>query len=353
MSIGTRIWRAFVALLALGAIGLQGGLAWGATWVVDNQQWLSDRAIAAQFVPDDALTKYVADAALTDEGEIYLLASRPEVVGDGEFDRYCSRNEPGIGVLGCYRLAEKKIYFYDVTDERLEAMEPVIAAHEMLHAAWDRMDQSEKDRLGALLEQAFADLPRDHPLHDRIDSYESRDPASRIPELYALMGTEVASLPEQLEAHYAKFIADRQQVVGLAAEVYAIFANFESEVQHIVDDLTTRSDIIDALKATYESDAAILGQDIQSYNEKVSRYNAGEDVAGAEDFDDIRDSLIARQSELAGDRDTILALIDEYNALLDQLNLLNGQLVELNQGINIDLKTQESLEESDSLPEAN
>ena len=347
MNIQTRLWRAFIALMALSAIALQGALAWGVSWAVTNQQWISDRAIARQFVPDQALQHYVTDASLTAEGEVYLYASLPQIVPAGEFDRYCSRDEPGIGVLGCYRLGEKRIYLYDVTDERLEAMEPVIAAHEMLHAAWDRFSQEEKDALGLLLEEALAALPSDHPMYERIASYEAHDVTSRIPELYSLMGTEVESLPAALEAHYSRFIADRQAVVALAKQVYDIFDNFGAEVQHIVDDLSDRSDIIDALKATYESDAAILGADISVYNDRVARYNDGEDVAGANKFDQERDNLIARQAELAAERDTILELIDEYNALLDQLNFLNDQLTELNQGINIKLETKESIGETE------
>jgi len=349
MTPATRLWRGFVIVLALIAIAGQGALAWGATWVGENRQWISDRAIALQFEPDPELLTYVRDASLTGEGEVYLFASLPEIVPAGEFDRYCSRDEPGIGVLGCYRLAEKRIYLYDVSDERLEAMEPVIAAHEMLHAAWDRFTTTEKERLGVLLEEGFAALPDDHPLHERIASYEANDPNSRIPELYALMGTEISELPDQLEAHYAEYFVDRQAVVALADQVYAVFASFDSELQSLADDLEARSDSIDALKAQYELDAAVLGADIRVYNDRVARYNAGEDVAGANKFDDERDNLIARQEALKAERDEILQEIDEYNALLDQLNILNQELGELNQGINITLEEQDSIGETEEV----
>jgi hypothetical protein len=351
MTWATRLTRAVIVLLAVVAIATQGALAWGATWVNDNRQWISDRAIALQFEPDPELLRYVSDASLTGEGEVYLFASLPEIVPAGEFDRYCSRDEPGIGVLGCYRLAEKRIYLYDVTDERLEAMEPVIAAHEMLHAAWDRFDSATKNRLAELLEEGFAALPDDHPMHERIASYEANDPTSRIPELYALMGTEISELPAELEAHYATYFADRAAVVALADQVYAIFASFDQELQALADDLEARSDRIDALKAQYELDAAVLGVDINVYNDRVARYNAGEDVSGASRFDDERDELIARQNALKAERDEILAEIDEYNALLDQLNILNRELGELNQGINITLEEQDTIGDTEAVAE--
>lgn len=352
MTLGRKIGRALIALLALGAIGAQAGVAWGAQWVADNRQWVSDRAIALQFEPSPELYETIAQASMSDQAKIYFYASLPEVVEPAEFDRYCSRDEPGIGVLGCYRLAEKRIFLYDVTDERLQAMEPVIAAHEMLHAVWDRFDSAEQERLGVLLEQGFAALSADHPLRERIASYEENDPRSRIPELYALMGTEISALPTELEQHYSTYFIDRQQVVALADQVYTIFDGLSAELQGIADDLRARSEVIDQRKAQYELDAAVLGADIEVYNDRVARYNSGEDVRGAEDFDQERDELIARQDALRAERESIQALIDEYNSLLDELEILNQELTELNQGINVNLESQETVEDTDEVSQS-
>lgn len=341
--------RVVLGLLAVVAIAGQGSLAWAAQWAHDNRQWLSDRAIARQFVPSEELRAYVADAGLSPEGEVYLFASVPEVVPAGEFDRYCSRDEPGIGVLGCYRLAEKRIFLYDVTDDRLEPMEPVIAAHEMLHAAWDRFDERTQNDIATLLEEGFAALPDDHQLRERIASYEDFDPNSRIPELYALMGTEVATLPAALEEHYARFFTDRQRVVSLAERVLAIFETFDSQLQALVDDLNQRSAVIDAAKREYEAAAEVLGAEIRAYNDKVAAYNAGENVAGAENFDEQYDDLTSRQGALRIERGEIQELIDEYNALLDELQILNQELTELNQGINITLEEQETVEATEEV----
>ena len=341
--------RAVLALLAVVAIAGQGSLAWAAQWVDENRQWLSDRAIAQQFEPNEQLLSYVEGAGLSPDGKVYFFASVPEVVPASEFDRYCSRDEPGIGVLGCYRLAEKRIFLYDVTDERLEPMEPVIAAHEMLHAAWDRFDQATRDELAQLLEQAFAALPTDHQLRERVASYEEIDPTSRIPELYALMGTEASSLPGALEEHYSRFFTDRAKVVSLAEEVLEIFETFDSQLQALVDDLNARSDVIDAEKREYEAAADALGAEIRAYNDKVAAYNAGENVAGAENFDEQYDDLTSRQNQLRTKRAEIQGLIDEYNALLDELEILNQELTELNQGINITLQEQDTVQATEEV----
>ena len=347
MSIGQRIYRGGIIVIALGALALQGAAVWGGYWVATNHQWVSDRAIALQFEPGPDIRAYASQATMTAEAEVYFYASQPEVVPAVEFDRFCSREEPGIGVLGCYKLGEKRIYLYDVTDERLSAMEPVIAAHEMLHAVWDRFSAAEKDELGALLEDAFAALPDDHPLIERIAIYEETDPRSRIPELYALLGTEVSVLPRELEDHYGLYFSDRSRVVEFATEVNSIFSTFSDELGRLVADLEARGDVIDQRKAEYELAAEILGADIAVYNDRVSRYNDGEDIDGAENFDAERNDLIARQAALRVDQAEIQALIDEHNRLLDELNVLNQELTEINQGVNVTVEQQESLDDPD------
>jgi len=347
VSIGQRVYRGVIIVIALGALALQGAAVWGGYWVATNHQWVSDRAIALQFEPSADIRAYASQATMTPEAEVYYYASQPEVVPAVEFDRYCSREEPGIGVLGCYKLGEKRIYLYDVTDERLAAMEPVIAAHEMLHAVWDRFTDTKKDQLGVLLEDAFAALPDDHPLIERIATYEENDPRSRIPELYALLGTEVSVLPGELEDHYGLYFSDRSRVVAYADEVNSIFSTFSDELGRLVADLEARGDVIDQRKAEYELAAEILGADIAVYNDRVSRYNDGEDIDGAENFDAERNDLIARQAALRVDQAEIQALIDEHNRLLDELNVLNQELTELNQGVNVTVEQQESLDDPD------
>lgn len=332
--------RALIALLALGALAAQGGVAWGATWVVDNEQSLKDQLIAYQFDPSEDIRRYSEEAGLSPTGELYLLASLPQVVPAFEFDRYCTRSEPGIGVLGCYTLRDRRIYLYDVTDPRLVSMEPVVAAHEMLHAAWARLSSQEQEGLAVLLEQGFATLPEDHELRTRIQSYERDNPASRIPELYAILGTEIRALPFDLEEHYAIYFADRSKVVALAEEFYRVFETLVAERDQLLENLESRGAEIDGLQFTYEETAAVLRRDVEAFNERASTPGG---FPSRSEFESQRDALVERQDRLAGLRSTLLAKIDEYNALLSELKRLNSELSELNRGINVTLEEKEDL----------
>jgi hypothetical protein len=342
VSIGSKILRAGIALLAVGALALQGGAAWGALWVMENQQNIKDQLVAYQFDTPENIADYIESAGLSQEGALYLKASLPRVVPVYEFDRYCTRNEPGIGVLGCYKIRDSRIYLYDVTDPRLESIEPVVAAHEMLHAVWFRMSTSERDALAPLLEEAFAGLGPDHQLVERIASYEANEPASRIPELYAIIGTEIRNIPRALEAHYSRYFADRSRVVDLADQVYLVFDTLQAELQRLSNELQSRNAEIEGLRYTYEETNRILNSDILNFNER-SRTPPTDSSPSRSQFEAERAVLIERQARLKSMRETLQTKIAEYNTLLKELTVLNDEVSELNQGINVTLEAEEQL----------
>jgi hypothetical protein len=341
-SVPSRIGRAFLVLLAASALVLQGGAAWGVMWVAKNETYLKDRLVAYQFDAPEDIKRYVEEAGLSPMGELYLLTSLPKIVSSVEFDRYCTRKEPGIGVLGCYTNRDGRIYLFDVTDERLVSIEPVVAAHEMLHAAWARLSVQEKERLAILLEEGFAMLPPDHQLRDRIATYEADNPASRIPELYAILGTEIRVLPADLEAHYAIYFSDRTKVVNLSDEVYRVFSTLSAELEALVTELESRAAEIEGLRFTYEQANATLQSDIKAFNDRA---NAGGFTQ--EEFASARSALVERQNRLLGLRETLEQKINDYNNRLEELNRLNAEVGELNQGINVTLREADALEPSE------
>ena len=340
MSIGSKILRAGIALLALGALALQGGAAWGALWVVENQRMIKDQLVAHQFETPENISSYIDQAGLSDQGSLYLRTSLPRVVPAYEFDRYCTRNEPGIGVLGCYTTRDSRIYLYDVTDPRLESIEPVVAAHEMLHAVWFRKTSEERDALAPLLEEAYAALGPDHPLIERMASYEADDPASRLPELYSIIGTEIREIPEALEAHYAEYFANRALVVDLADRVYRVFDTLQAELEQLSNELSSRNAEIEGLRFTYEETSRVLAGDIVAFNEKAATPGA---FPSKSQFEATRAELVTRQERLESMRITLQTKITEYNERLEELNTLNDEVSELNQGINVTLQEEEEL----------
>jgi hypothetical protein len=196
-----------------------------------------------------------------------------------------------------------------------------------------------------LLEEGFATLSADHPLRARILLYEDVNPAVRIPELYAIMGTEVSVLPAELEAHYAIYFRDRIKVVALADEVYRVFDTVEQELIALSNNLDSRGAEIDGLRFTYEAESGALRSQILAFNEKASLPGA---FPSRSEFESVRAALTGRQNRLEAMRVTLQTKISEYNVLLEELNTVNDEVSELNQGINVTLRSEDELQAEDS-----
>ena len=74
MSAARIVSRSLIAVLALGALVVQGGAAWGARWVWDNEQLLKDQLVAQQFDASSEIQELVTQAGLSETGELYLSA---------------------------------------------------------------------------------------------------------------------------------------------------------------------------------------------------------------------------------------------------------------------------------------
>ena len=116
----------------------------------------------------------------------------------------------------------KTIALFDVTDPRLDGIEEVVASHEMLHAAWDRMSQGEKDRLTPLLDAAYAEQANNKDLVERMAFYARTEPGEETNELHSILGTEVAHLSPALEKYYSQYFSNRQALVALHVKSNAV-----------------------------------------------------------------------------------------------------------------------------------
>lgn len=332
---GARIGRGLLVTVAAVCIAAQSLLVAGVGWAAANPRQVEDQLTVWTFEPTPTLEEYATLAGLSAEGRFVFYASRPEIVAPERFDLFCSFDETGLGVLGCFTLADGRIFLYDVTNPELADYEIVVAAHEMLHAAWDRLSAIEQEALAALLEADFTGLGPEHELVERIAAYEELNPTSRIPELYAILGTEIVELSPALEEHYARYFDDRSLTTALYAQVAAVFDNLEERLTQLSDELDARYADIEADQATYAASAAGLERDITTFNERAGRPGG---YTSQSEFESDRRSLLDRQSALDAERKAINTAVDEYNALLQELEELNAEAAELNRSINIDAK---------------
>jgi hypothetical protein len=321
-------WIGLVVVLAL-LLGASG-------WTFANRQFIVDQVAIWGFDASPTLASYVERSAMNDHGEFLFLASRPTIATAEEFNRVCGSSEAGAGILGCYVPSERTIVLFDVTNEKLDGVEEVVAAHEMLHAGWDRLGRDERARLTTLLEAEAANLQADAAFMKRVAVYGPLDPADRANELHSIIGTEVGAVSPELEDYYTRYFTDRAALIGLHVASNAVFVELESRAEALSAELEALRASIDADYASYNAGYDILNADVAAFN---ARADAGSFTRPQ--FDRAYTTLIARRDELDALFASIGVRSDEFGAKRDELASLNAQTVELNSSLNIVPRTPE------------
>jgi len=323
-----------VSLVVLAAVGI------GAFAIVTNRQYLVDQWTVWHFEPTTTVQGYVERSMMSEHGKFLFLASEP-VVADGDgFNSVCGNEEEGSGVLGCYTSGDKRITLFDVTDPQLDGIEEVVAAHEMLHAAWDRTGIERRGELESLLEDEYVTLSADPAYSARMEIYARTEPGQRVNELHSIIGTEVAELSPELEAYYDQFFTDRAALVALHIKSNAVFEQIEAQSAALVAEL-------DALRSSIESDTTSANAAQKQLNADIGSFNEKSDngvFETQEEFDAARSALLARQSALDARYDDINARIATFDAKSTELEALNAQAAALNTALNITPRPEEQIE---------
>jgi cell division protein FtsB len=291
-------------------------------WDRSRGQWLQDQwTVLTQPSPDEIVA--IADATgMSDDGRLIFLASTPAIEDAEQFNDDCAVESEGT--LGCFDGTD--IYIYAVTDPRLQGTIEVTGAHEMLHAAYQRLSPDERTRVDALVADAVAALPPDDPVFQDMKLY----PESQWPdEWHSRLGTEFADLPAALEAHYDRYFDDRSLVLALDEKSTALLDQLEAQL----DELAARVAALDAevgeRSTAYDAALASYTADVAAFNERADSGGFG----SQQEFDEARAALVARQRALEQERTALNAQIDEYNALVDQLTALDADYADLYQGL--------------------
>lgn len=270
-----RFKRIFSALIT---VGLVVGLVFAWTQRRELQDWWILRSYTA---PAEVVA--LADATtMTDDARNVFYVNRPLVVDEAQFNSAC-KPESTI-VLGCF-ISRDGIYLYDIEDTRLEGVKQVTAAHELLHAVYERLSTKDKQRIDSLTAEAFAGVTEQRIL-DTVGDYRARD-ASVVPnELHSILATEVSTLSPELEEYYAKYFKDRQVIVGFSQAYESEFSNRKDQVANLDAELASLKLEIDAgqndLALQYSAlqaeknnlDALLSSGDTDGYNARVPGFNA-------------------------------------------------------------------------------
>jgi len=323
--------RAIITVVVLAVVAL------GSVLAINNRQYLVDNWTVRTFEPSAVVQGYIERSTMTDHGRFLFLASQPVVASSKKFNAVCQNHEEGSGVLGCYTNRDKVITLFDITDPQLDGMEEVVAAHEMLHAAWDRMGADERTRITALLEAEYDKLSGDTDFIARMEVYARTEPKQRVNELHSIIGTEVADLDPELERYYDQYFGDRAALVALHVKSNAVFLQIEQQTATLVSEIDALKTAIENDLASYNSGYDQLNLDIEAFNDRA---DAGEFQSQSQ-FDAERAALLSRQATLDALFDSIKSRETTYNEKVTQLSDLNAAAAALNTAINIVPRTLE------------
>ena len=317
--------RIIVSLAVLAVVGA-GSLA-----VITNKQYIADQWTVWRYDTSSVITGYENRATMTDHGRFLFQASTPVISAATKFNAVCGNTEEGSGVLGCYTPDNKQITLFDVTDPRLDGLEEVVASHEMLHAAWDRMSLDEQNRLGRLLNAEAEKLSGDAEFTARMEIYDRTEPGERTNELHSIIGTEVADLSPELETYYRQYFSDREALVALHVASNAVFEEITAKSDALVAELDQLNATMETNYANYQAGYDQLDADITAYNNKT--------FDSQEEADSEYHALIARQNALDAQFAEIQAMRATWDQKHAELEALDAQAAELNKAINIAPRT--------------
>lgn len=298
----------------------------GAAWLYFNRQLVADQVTVWSFEPSASVKAIEDRIQLTEQGQFYFYVTQPVVAGADEFNVDCPRQEEDSPILGCY--TQGRMFIYDIKNTELDGIKEVTAAHEMLHAVWERTSESERERLGTLLLAAY-EQNRTEELASRIAYYERTQPGEVINELHSILSTEFATLSPELEEYYARFFEDRQLIVALNDQYSSVFNGLVDRIDVLYEEITRLGEQIEVDRASYNSSVLVLDQDITSFNQRA---DAGS-FSSLSQFNSERSSLVSRSNALQAFSNRLGDDIDRYNLLLEEYEAVAARLESLNRSI--------------------
>ncbi len=304
-----------------------------ATYAVLQSSWLMDTLKGWGYEPAEKVVAIESDLQLTAAGRRIFAATRPTVEGSREFNEHCDSHDAEISLLGCY--IDGRIYIYEIELAQLASANKVTAAHELLHAVWERMGESERRQVSGWLDQVYNE--RREWFEGELEVYDAED---RREEIYARAGTKLADLPDELENHYAKYFQNRAVIVQFYQDYEAPSLALQLEMEELFDQIQAVSEEVELGRETYL-------RDLEKLDAKIDQFNACAETAGCfvsqAEFTRQRQALLAEREHLEAVRAELNGKIAQNNQRIQDYRERQLQLGELNNAMNSNIELLETI----------
>lgn len=267
------------------------------------------------YQPSSTIAVLATDDTMTPSTRRVFYVNHPLLQSKSAFAPNCPRGTEQTVVLGCYHSDQAGIYLLNATDSRLNGIEQVTAAHETLHAEYDRLQPAERHHVDAMLVDYYNQSLSDPTIKNIIAAYRKTEPHDVMNEMHSVFGTEVGNLPPALESYYGHYFTNRAAIV---ADYNAYEAEFTSRQATIAQDdaqlkawkqqINSQEADLTAKEAAINAEQAKLQQErasgnIAAYNAGVAGYNQQVTVYNAE-IQSVKD-LVAQYNQLVASRNQL------------------------------------------------
>jgi predicted nucleic acid-binding Zn-ribbon protein len=249
---------------------------------IAHRQQLLDYLALRNYSPSERVIQIADDTTMKDTSKRVFYINHPELSNKQQFRQNCPSGEQSI-VLGCY-IQRTGIFILDVKDERLNGVVPVTAAHELLHAQYDRLSDDERTKVDQMTSSFFNSM--DNPrIKKSIEEYRAKDSSVVPNELHSILGTEVSELPPELEQYYGRYFENRRKVVDYSEKYEETFVELTRQVERYDNQLKALKPSIQSSQKEIEGldkeiefrknrlDSLVNSGNVDEYNSAVPEFN--------------------------------------------------------------------------------
>lgn len=254
-------------------------------FVALNQQAITDWWKLRGYSAPSEIAAAATGAQMSEKGMHLFYVNKPEIKSGKAFTNSCPIGFEKSVVLGCYKGGDNGIYLYQVTDSRLQGVVEVTAAHEMLHAAYERLSTKERMRIDGLLTGFYKNGLTDERIKKTVDLYRQTEPNELPNEMHSIFASEVRGLPAELETYYARYFTNRQALVAITEKYQAEFTTRRTQVEAYDSQLKELKGSTETLQTQLETERQAIDArlaemaalkktgNIAGYNAQVTGYN--------------------------------------------------------------------------------
>ena len=299
--------------------------------LVSYRQLVVDTIRAMQYSPSTSEVSIRESLGLTSLGNFYFDASQPVLESAKPFNEHCPQSEPNNPVVGCY--SNQQIYIFNVQNDKLNGIRQTTAAHELLHAAYERLSVDERNRIDKELQAVYASV-KNEELEKRMAYYQENEPGQENNELHSILATEYTQVGTMLEAHYGQYFKDRKNILKYYQSYKKEFLDSVVRLNDLADEINTRTKSVNQAITGYN----VKQKSLEADAAKFDRQAESGDFSTIAEFNAARAELVNRQNQLRIERNQLKDEVEAINLLRSEYVTLQKEYQALASSINSNLQ---------------